>query len=180
MLVWLPAWPSAWLPAWLPASLGCFYLLAAAVPLSLHDWRSHRLPNRLVLPGYPVAWFGQLIALVLTPAEWHRLPTATAAAIFTFAAGLLAHRFIGLGMGDVKLLALIALNLSWFDPLAGLVSLALGGLISASVAIAIIAWRRTRTARESSKPRSANIPVGPYLLAGFAVTLLDRLMLGMA
>ncbi|MEY4019430.1 MAG: hypothetical protein RLZZ590_730, partial [Actinomycetota bacterium] len=47
------------------AWLGPIYLLTVAWPLTRIDLRERRLPNRLVVPAFPVTLLGQLLASVL-------------------------------------------------------------------------------------------------------------------
>ena len=142
------------------ALFGLTYLLAVSWPLAVTDIREFRLPNRLILPGFGVALAGQLLALV-SP-NW-RLPEAIALTLVVFAGLLFANLKGLLGMGDVKLSALIALNLGWFDPqyvaLALASALALAGL---AVLGAVALGRGVLGTR---------IALGPYLLAGFGLGL---------
>jgi len=140
------------------ALVGPAYLLAVAVPLSVIDVRQRRLPNRLVLPGLPVALAGQLLGCLIG-ADWVRVLVALGWMLGGFAFGLLFNRLNALGMGDVKLIALICLNLGWFGwqwPLSALT--AAFGLATVLV-LAFFATGRYRL--------SSTIPLGPYLLAGF-------------
>lgn len=150
-----------------PASLGLLYLFAVAVPLARIDFREHRLPNRLVLPAFPITTVGQLAALVLGMAsgslseELSRFGQAWLCALLTFALGLFVNRFGSLGMGDVKLLAAISLALGWFSGYLVLVAVTLGfGLGVAGILVTAL-WRKQRMGQ--------SIALGPYLLSGFAV-----------
>lgn len=150
-----------------PAILGPLYLLAVAVPLAIADAKTHRLPNRLVLPAFPVTLLGQLTALVLAAFEGDFLVAGSAltqallAGVLAFGAGLLANRFGSLGMGDVKLVAAIALALGWFSPFSVLVALTLSFAIGV-LALGFLALRHRREMGRS-------IALGPYLLVGFGV-----------
>ena len=138
-----------------PAALGPLYLLAVAYPLGRIDVRERRLPNRLVLPAFPVTLLGQLLAW-----QPQRITQALLVAVVAFGAGLLANRAGSLGMGDVKLIAAIALALGWFSPFAVLVAVSLSFGFGV-LAIAIIALRQ-------KKEMGRSIALGPYLLVGFA------------
>lgn len=59
------------------AMSGTFYLLAVAWPLSKIDIREHRLPNRLVLPAFPISLVGQTIASAISN-QWQNLTVALA------------------------------------------------------------------------------------------------------
>ena len=150
-----------WL-AQLPALAGSAYLFAVAPRLTLTDLRERRLPNRLVLPGFPVALVGQLLAILLDARLAGNLFCALAAAAVGFTLTLLANQRFGLGMGDVKLYSLIALSLGWFGPwLPALVWLfaSLTGVLQIGVGAL-----RNRTLR-----LHGTIALGPHLLAGFAL-----------
>ncbi len=149
-----------------------FALLCAALAgflvlgwrLSVIDWRTHRLPNRLVLPSYPAA-----LVLLGTAAgfagDWHRIIGMLAgAAILWLGFGLL-HLLQrgGLGFGDVKLAGLLGLYLGfagwsevWWGPFIAVV---LGGLWS----LALVATRRAGL--------RSSVAFGPFLIAGAAVAL---------
>src|SRR6188768_3910265 len=82
------------------AVIPLLYLAAVTPALVAIDLREHRLPNALVLPGYPVAGLGLV-------GEWIRtgqppviaLVAGGASIVFLFALSLGG----GMGMGDVKL-----------------------------------------------------------------------------
>ncbi len=142
----------------LVALAGPIYLLAVAIPLSLIDVRQRRLPNRLVLPGLPIALVGQAFGCLLGT-NWLALAVAVVWMLAGFAVGLLFNRMNALGMGDVKLISLICLNLGWFGwqwPLAAL-TVAFG--LATVLVLALFAVGRYRL--------SSTIPLGPYLLTGF-------------
>lgn len=143
-----------------PAALGLIYLLAVAWPLAKTDWQQHRLPNKLVLPAFPVTLTGQLMAIMLGEQSL-RLIHALAVALLVFALGLVANRFAGLGMGDVKLMAAMALALAWYS--GQLVFEA----VFAAVLLAALAVGLGWVFKRSSLKRA--IPLGPYLLIGFLV-----------
>ena len=145
-------------PSNLAALIGPAYLIGAAVPLSVIDVQQRRLPNRLVLPGLPIALAGQLLGCALG-GQWLRMLVALGWLLSGFAFALLFNRLNALGMGDVKLIALICLNLGWFGwqwPLAALTT-AFG--VATVLVLAFFAAGRYRL--------SSTIPLGPYLLTGF-------------
>ena len=145
-------------PANLAALIGPTYLLAVAVPLSVIDVRQRRLPNRLVLPGLPIALVGQIAGCVLGM-DWTAMAVAVGWMLGGFAIGFGFNRLNALGMGDVKLISLICLNLGWFGwqwPLAAL-TVAFGA--ATALVLLFFATGRYRL--------SSTIPLGPYLLTGF-------------
>lgn len=150
-----------------PAALGVVYLLIAAIPLARIDAREHRLPNRLVVPAFPVTLVGQLASLILALAagSWRsdlaKFGQAWLCALVTFALALLVNRYGSLGMGDVKLLAAIALALGWFSGFLVLVAVTAGfGLGVAGILVRGLLQKQRM---------GQSIALGPFLLSGFAL-----------
>ena len=130
------------------------YLIAVTPALVRTDLRERRLPNRIVLPGIVVGG----IAAALQPSVLPVLAALGYAGVL-----LLLALAGGVGMGDVKLAALIGLAC----PAA---SAALGAPIAAFLlggAAASVALLR--------QGRGARIPFGPAMLAGYWVALLGSL-----
>ena len=140
---------------------GTFYLLAVAFRLSLIDVREHRLPNRMVLPAFPIALAGQLTAAAFGGA-WLNLLVGLACCLLALLIGLAANRWATLGMGDVKLIGAISLSLGWFNFLAPLVAVVLAFVIACAVVLVMVALRKTTL--------SSSFALGPYLLVGFVLT----------
>jgi len=138
------------------AGLPGVYLAAVAPELTRVDLREHRLPDRMTLPGIAVGVVAVTIEGVVTrTVPW--VPIIAAAALIVVFFGLALGG--GMGLGDVKLVAVIGLasptlGIAVMAPLAAFV---LGGLVSVVVLV-----RRGRGAR---------IPFGPFLLAGYVVAL---------
>jgi|GEM_PF-294236 len=84
---------------------------------------------------------------------------ALASAAAVFALSLAAHVWADLGMGDVKLLTVIALSLGWFNPWSPLLAVMVGLAAAVAVATLNVARRRAKL--------SSTLPLGPYLLLGF-------------
>ncbi|MGW6130588.1 prepilin peptidase [Cellulomonas sp. NPDC055163] len=148
----------------LPAFL---YLAAIAVCLTLIDIDTHRLPNAIVLPSYPVA--AALLALAsLNPGGE---PDAAALARAGLGCAILYVVYFvlwfaypkGMGFGDVKLAGVLGLYLGWL----GWGALAVGGfaafLLSGVYAVALLVTRRA--------DRKTGIPFGPWMLLGAAVAV---------
>lgn len=148
-------------PTFSPASLFAFaglaYLIAVSPSLAWIDARTRRLPNRIVVPGILVAITGECLAALVAPQTSMRLATALACAAAGFVLGLFAHLRLGLGMGDVKLYALIALALGWLEPLL-VPEVWLLAAVSGVLEIAARALAR-RTLR-----LTGTIALGPHLL----------------
>lgn len=152
-----------WL-AQLPAFAGIAYLFAVAPRLAIVDLRERRLPNRLVLPGLPVALLGQFVAVAINPTTAQQLLNALMAAVVAFGLSLIANMRFGLGMGDVKLFALIALALGWFSPWLVAAVWAFASLTGVvQIAVKAVAARTLRL--------SGTLALGPHLLAGFALSI---------
>lgn len=142
--------------------IGIFYLLAVAWPLARVDIREHRLPNRLVLPAFPIIALGQLVAATLT-GQWWNVASSLLTGIGALIIGVLANHAAGLGMGDVKLIAAIAFALGWYSPLIPLVAVFIAFVAASIVILVLFAMGRSRL--------QSNVALGPYLLIGFAASL---------
>ncbi|MFM6971836.1 MAG: prepilin peptidase [Rhodoluna sp.] len=152
-----------------PFSFGEFFALAGPVymlliswPLSRIDIKQRRLPNRLVLPAFPIALIGELAASWLTN-QWLKLFLALALSIGALIIGAFINRTAALGMGDVKLIAAIVLMLAWFSPIAALLALVFGFVAATAVVLFLLATGRSKL--------GSTIALGPYLLFGFAGSL---------
>ncbi|MFT4221014.1 MAG: A24 family peptidase [Microbacterium sp.] len=129
------------------------------VVLAVIDLRSHRLPNRIVLPSY-VGAMGLLALACLLGADWWQLARAGAgmAAMFMFYFALRLVRPAGMGGGDVKLSGVVGLFLGW----AGWAPLVVGAL--AAFLLGGIAGLVLMAARKAD--RRTAIPFGPFMLLG--------------
>ena len=148
------------LPPWaIPAYA---YLAAIGVALALIDLDTHRLPNAIVLPSYPV------LAVLLALASWGQgdWPALLRAAVgggalwlFYFTLCLVYPR--GMGFGDVKLGGLLGGALAWIGwgafAIGAFGAFLLGGIFSMALLL---------TGRAS---RGTGIPFGPWMLLGAAV-----------
>jgi leader peptidase (prepilin peptidase)/N-methyltransferase len=140
---------------------GTVYLVAVAYRLSMIDVREHRLPNRLVLPTFPIALSGQLFASALG-GTWLNLVMALVCCLLALLIGLAANRWATLGMGDVKLIGAISLSLGWFSFIAPLIAVVLAFVIACAVVLVMVALRKTTM--------GSSFALGPYLLVGFVLT----------
>ena len=149
---------SADLPAW-------GWLLLVGLLLGVVDVRERRLPNRVLLPGTAGA------VLLLTGAaavsdRWDDLGRGLIAGLACFAL-LLTMALIspsGLGMGDVKLVALTGLYLGWLGWPSVVTGLFLGFLAQGLLGLVLLVARRTGL--------KADLPFGPALLTGALVAAL--------
>jgi leader peptidase (prepilin peptidase)/N-methyltransferase len=145
----------------LPAFL---FLAAAGLLLAVIDLQHRLLPNRVVLPSLAIG-----LALLLIPAamhdEWSALVRAVVAAAVLFAVFLVLALMSpgGLGMGDVKLAALLGLYLGWLGWAPVVVGAVAGFLVQAVLALALLATRRIGLRGE--------LPFGPAMLVGAALAV---------
>lgn len=143
----------------LPAAL---VLAVAGVLLAAEDLASHRLPNAVLAPTAVVLTLLLVVAALVTGAWDALLRAVLAAAVCGLGYLLLALlRPAGLGMGDVKLGALLGAWLGWLGwgavVLGAIAGFVLGGLAGL---VLIVAGRATRTTA---------IAFGPWMLLGAAV-----------
>lgn len=132
--------------------------LAATTPeLVRIDLAAHRLPDRLTLPGYPLALGGVAVAALLGDPM---LPPVAVGAGFLVLFLLLSVGG-GMGLGDVKLAGVLGLVLGTMSPSAGLAALLLAFLTGGVAALLTL----------SRRGRSARLAFGPFLLAGFWASL---------
>lgn len=140
------------------------YFLVLAVRLAVIDALTHRLPNRIVLPAYPVS------ALLLGTAALAAGEPDRIAAMGLAGAVLWGGYFLlrlgnpaGLGFGDVKLAGVLGLYLGflgWRYVLAGTVAaFLLGGLWGLGLILS-----RRGTAKTA-------IAFGPFMLAGAGLAM---------
>lgn len=146
------------------SALGLGYLVLTAWPLAKTDILERRLPNKYVLPAFPITWLGQLLA-GFSGAGFVNMLWALLVGAVTFGLSLLINRLGLLGMGDVKLMTVMALALGWFSPLLPIIALGISFLIAGVVAIWLLLRKEIKL--------GGSMPLGPYLIAGFlgAVTL---------
>ena len=144
------------------SALGLGYLVLTAWPLAKTDILERRLPNKYVLPAFPITWLGQILAGVFG-AGYLNMLWALLAAVITFAISLLINRMGLLGMGDVKLMTVMSLALGWYSPLLPIIALGLTFLFAGAVALALLMGKRIKL--------GSSMPLGPYLIAGFLGTL---------
>ncbi len=143
------------------ALIPALYLLAVAWPLAVIDLREHRLPNRLVLPTYPIALLSQLVATMLSM-DWGRFLFAFLCCISVLVIGIAANYFDVLGMGDVKLTGALALILGFFNIYLPIVAIGLAFVLAFGVSIVLMFRGKVKI--------GTSIPLGPYLLLSFIGT----------
>ncbi|WP_104524024.1 prepilin peptidase [Blastococcus atacamensis] len=149
-------------PAWeLPAFLA---VVAAGVLLTVVDLRHRLLPNRVVVPALVVT--AALLALAAAvDGAWNSLLRALLAAAVLFAVylGMALLSPGAMGMGDVKLAALLGLVLGWLGWGAVLLGAFAGFVVQAALALLLLAARRITL--------KAQMPFGPAMLVGAALVV---------
>lgn len=135
------------------------YLTVAVLgtALAVVDAEQHRLPNRL-LSALAIAGTALLTVAAGVDDSWHHLGRAALAALavgaFFYLLALASPRSVGLG--DVKLAALLAGVLAWRSWLTAFAGLAGGFLAAGLTALALLAAGRAT--------RSTHLPLGPFLI----------------
>ncbi|MFV0426265.1 MAG: prepilin peptidase [Beutenbergiaceae bacterium] len=154
--VWVsgPSWTT---PAVAVASVG-------GAALAVIDARTHRLPNALTYPTTVITGLA-LVAAAIVMDEMGTIGRAALGGLALTAGYLVLHAIspAGLGLGDVKLAALVGMLSAWHGWavfwIAALAPVILGGFY----AIALLLLRR-------ASPRTA-IAFGPFMVLGLALTL---------
>lgn len=132
-------------------------LILIVVPAALIDLEHRIIPNRITALGAVLAL---IIGLALDPAgEPERLMAGVAAGGFLLLAALAYPG--GMGMGDVKLAAVMGLFLGWAVAPAILIALLAGVLVGAGV----MARKGAHAGRKTA------VPFGPFLALGAVVAV---------
>lgn len=137
-------------------------LIAVGIRLLIVDARTHRLPNRIVLPT-----LGVLVVLVglealLTGDLWRATRALVGMLLLAgFYAAMRAMSRRGVGGGDVKLAGVIGLVLAWHGWQALAVGAASAFVLGAMYALVLMAMRRA--------DRSTRIAFGPWMIIGAAI-----------
>jgi leader peptidase (prepilin peptidase)/N-methyltransferase len=143
---------------WQAALAPGLVLCALLVGVTAIDLRYRIVPNRLVLIGTPL---GLALQLALEPDRWLELVLATLVAfLFLFAVAVFSPG--GMGMGDVKLAAMLGAFLGR----AVSVALMSGLLLAAVPSILVLARFGVKGGRKET------LPLGPFLALGGLLGLL--------
>lgn len=145
----------------LPAFLA---VTAVGTAISIVDLREKRIPNRMLLVAAPVV-AALLVAGLLVRREPDRLLAVLAGAAAMFALYFVIALIVpaAMGMGDVKLAALLGGALGAAGLTAWVVGLLAAFLIGGVVAIIALATRRVGL--------RGSIPFGPWMVVGAVVGL---------
>ncbi|WP_424346455.1 prepilin peptidase [Kocuria sp. CH-021] len=145
----------------LPAYL---FFAAVAVVLTVIDLRHHLLPNAVVLPALGIG-FVLLALAAMGEGTWGALLRAALGALALFVLYLVLALIspAGLGMGDVKLAAVLGLFLGFQGWGALFVGAVLASVVGMVVGLAVLASRRGGL--------RSDVPFGPSMLAGALVAV---------
>lgn len=140
-----------------------------SVILAVVDARTHRLPDRYVLPGYPIAAVC-LSAAALASGTAERLVSTAGGALALFVFHLLLRmlRSAAMGGGDVKLAGVAGAHLGFFGWECVLAGAIAGFVLAGSYALILLAARRARP--------GTSLAFGPFLLAGAWWAILQALL----
>jgi leader peptidase (prepilin peptidase)/N-methyltransferase len=144
------------------------FLGALGVTLAAIDIAVQRLPDRLVLPAYPVLTGLFAIAALIGHDPGALLRAVTGGIVLggVYLALALMHPG-GIGGGDVKLAGLAGLALGWLGWPTLVLGGALGFILSAAASLALITAKRLSL--------HSVLCFGPFLLAGVLLALLANL-----
>ena len=153
-----------------PELAAYLWLAAVGITLAVIDLDCLRLPDRLVLPSYPI---GVALLAAASTDDWGALRRALLAAVVVGAGAVLLALLVpggGLGLGDVKLLGLLGLFLGWLGWGEVALGIAAGFAIGAVAAIVLLALRRAGL--------RDHMAFGQWLIAGALVAVVagDRLV----
>lgn len=181
-------------PVIAPALIGSLVLALVTPELIRIDWTEHRLPNRLVGLAALGLLPGAVLAALTRPEQ---LTAAGLSAVAALLAYLLFAFTGGMGMGDVKLAAVLAFSAGLVSPVTalagGMLAFVLGGIAAAVSLVArkVLGMGATRhrapeTTRGASQLSEAEtdseadaVPVaavhriafGPWMLIGHWIVL---------
>lgn len=143
-------------PSWvrLPVATVICALLVCTVAVDLEQ---HRIPNRATGPAAMVLLL-LLSAAAAADGGWSRLAVAVLGVMAVAAGGIVLTVVAGMGMGDVKLLAVLALPIGWLSPHAVLPLVVVTVLVQGIAALCLLATRRSEPT--DHLPMAASIGIG--------------------
>ena len=129
--------------------------------LALLDIREFRIPNQILFPGLILTLSSMSLVAALT-GNFNQLLRALFGGLLSVSLFFVLHLLnpTGLGMGDVKLSALIGATLSWISFPVGLLGLAIAFIASGIFAIFQLAL--------FSRPLNGVLPFAPFMLFGMS------------
>ncbi|USQ74987.1 prepilin peptidase [Ornithinimicrobium cryptoxanthini] len=141
----------------------------ASVCLAAMDFDVHRLPDRLMWPSMGVLLVGLSIAGVVAT-EWGAILRVVLAGLacgggyLLLALLSLARGSLAVGLGDVKLAALLGMGLGWFGWQTVLIGMYAGFLAGGVFALVLLLTRRVG--------RDGDLAYGPPMMVGAVLALL--------
>jgi len=132
------------------------------IRLSVVDFKTHRLPNRMV-GWFTLTEIAAIGALSLGLSELDRLANVLAVAVSTTTTYLLLY-FLSrgsLGMGDVKFAFPLGTCVGWYSPDYWLVAIFISFLIAGLVAVTGLASKQMT--------RKSRLALGPYMFLGTSI-----------
>lgn len=137
---------------------------ALGIALAAIDLDTHRLPDALVLPAYPVLAVLLIGAAAVRDDWWAAARSGLGGlALFSFFFALATISPRGMGFGDVKLAGVIGLVLGYFSWWMLVIGAFAGFFLGAGVGVALIA--------AGSAGRKTALPFGPFMVVGAVVAL---------
>jgi len=139
--------------------IGYLWFVSVSLTLILTDLDHHRIPNRILYPGFLVGLILLAVGALLDGEPARLLPALGGAAgyfMILFVVALASRG--GFGFGDVKLAALLGLFTGYVGLGSALIAFFLGIFIGGVVAIVLLALRR--------RDRKAEIAFGPPMIVG--------------
>ena len=127
-------------------------LLVALVPIVIADLRRRLIPDAVVLPALGACW---VVAVLVSGRPWWA-PAASAVVVGGVLLVPALARPRGMGMGDVKLAALMGAALG---TVGGLLAL-LAGLVAAAT------WGLVAAGARRVRPSAVALPLAPFLAVG--------------
>lgn len=147
-------------PTWEMAVYAAFF--SALLVVTFIDWDHQIIPNVITFPGIALGLLSA--ATVLAGGFMNALWGAVLGGGLLYAVAILSEWFLkkeGMGLGDVKLLAMIGAFLGWK---AVLVTIFVGALAGSLIGLALMGLHLKR--------RGDPIPFGPFLALGAVIALL--------
>lgn len=131
-------------------------LLIFGTWLSVIDFRTHRLPNRVVALMALLTLIAQAV-IALSQSQFDRLMTALTIALFTTLVYLLLYLASrgSMGMGDVKFAFPLGLAIGWYNHQQWLTAIFITFFLAGIVALIGIALKRTSW--------KSKLALGPYM-----------------
>ena len=154
-----------------PAALVYLAFFSTALVLSVVDLETYLLPNRITYPALVGSSAAIVVVSVVSADDPGRAIAKAAVGAVGWAGFLLALLGLfwaatgreGLGLGDVKLAALLGLHVGWISPLLVIPALFVAGVAGLVAGVVALVVRSGE-----SRP----YPFGPWLVVGAVVAIL--------